>query len=81
MKPIHALNKSGVVFSWTEEADKAFKKIKKKLTSSPVISFPDFTLPFSLTTDASDRACGAILMQETADGKKRIVAVASKTFS
>ena len=81
MKPIHALNKSGIVFAWTPEADRAFKKIKKKLTTSPVISFPDFALPFSLTTDASDRACGAILMQEAANGKKRIVAVASKTFS
>ena len=81
MKPIHHLNKSSVPFEWTQEAEEAFLKIKKKLTSSPIISFPDFNLPFSLTTDASDRACGAILMQETPCGKKKIVAVASKTFS
>ena len=81
MKPIHNLNKADVVFEWTEEANKAFQKIKKKLTSNPIISFPDFNLPFTLTTDASDRACGAILMQETPCGKKKIVAVASRTFS
>ena len=81
MKPLHKLNKGNEPFQWTDEANKAFIKIKKKLSSSPVISFPDFSLPFSLTTDASDRACGAILMQETPNGKKKIVAVASKTFS
>merc|ERR1711914_56622 len=38
MKPIHHLNKSSVPFEWTQEAEEAFLKIKKKLTSSPIIS-------------------------------------------
>ena len=44
MKPIHHLNKSSIPFEWTTEAEEAFLKIKKKLTSSPIISFPDFNL-------------------------------------
>ena len=81
MKPIHNLNKGQGTFKWTDEAEKALKKIKRKLTTSPVISFPDFGLPFTLTTDASDRACGAILMQEHPNGKKSIIAAISKTFN
>ena len=81
MKPIHDLNKGSDAFKWTDEAEKALKKIKRKLSTCPVISFPDFSLPFSLTTDASDRACGAILMQEHPNGKKSIIAAISKTFN
>ena len=81
MYPIHNLNKGKEPFVWTKEAEKALKKIKEKLTTSPIISFPDFSLPFSLTTDASDRACGAILMQEHPNGKKSIIAAISKTFN
>ena len=81
MKPIHNLNKGKNTFQWTDEAEKALKKIKRKLTTSPVISFPDFSLPFTLTTDASDRACGAILMQEHSNGMKSIIAAISRTFN
>ena len=81
MAPIHELNRETKSFIWTERANIAFEKIKKRLASPPVISFPDFDQPFTLTTDASDVACGAILMQETEGGHKRIIAVASRTFN
>lgn len=81
MTPIHELNRAGKPFAWTEQADKAFNKIKKRLSSPPVISFPDFDQLFTLTTDASDTACGAILMQEDDRGKKKIIAVASHIFN
>ena len=79
--PINELNKPGRTFVWTEGAYKAFNKIKKRLASPPIISFPDFTGLFTLTTDASDIACGAILMQENKHGRKKIIAVASHTFN
>ena len=63
------------------EANKAFKKIKDRLSSPPVISFPDFSQLFTLTTDTSDIACCAILMQEAENGRKKIIAVASHTFN
>ena len=81
MAPINELNKPGRTFVWTEGANKAFNKIKKRLASPPIISFPDFTGLFTLTTDASDIACGAILMQENKHGQKKIIAVASHTFN
>ena len=40
MAPINELNKPGWTFVWTEGANKAFNKIKKRLASPPIISFP-----------------------------------------
>jgi hypothetical protein len=48
---------------WTPEAEKAFRKIKKALTSDPVLRAPDFSCPFLLQTDASDTGLGAVLSQ------------------
>ena len=70
MGPIHELNKTNKTFTWTERADMVFPKIKYRLSSPPIISFPDFSQLFTLTTDASDVACGAILMQVADNGKK-----------
>ena len=70
MGPIHELNKVYKTFAWTERADMAFQKIKKRLFSLPVISFPDFSRLFTPTNDASDVVCGVILMQE-ADNRKK----------
>ena len=81
LSPIHELNKVNNPFAWTERADKAFQKIKKRLSSPPVISFTDFSRLFTLTTDASDVACEVILMQVADNGKKDIIAVASRTFN
>ena len=81
MSPIYEINKVNKPFAWTERADKAFEKIKKRLSSPPAISFPDFSRLFSFTTDVSDVVCGAILMQEADNGKKNIIAVASRTFN
>ena len=41
-------------FSWTEECNKSFKKLKDLLCSAPVLSYPNFKHEFILQTDASD---------------------------
>ena len=44
------------------------------------MSFPDFQKDFIVVTDASEVACGCVVMQEH-NGKQVVVAAASSTFS
>lgn len=54
--------------------------MKIALTTSPVLAFPDFSLPFHLYTDASGGAVGMILGQEQ-NGCQRVVAYAGRTLT
>jgi hypothetical protein len=55
--------------------------MKKALTETPVLIHPDFKKDFTLYTDASGFAMGAVLEQIGEDGKSHPVAYASKTLS
>ena len=43
------------------------------MISSPILAFPDYSLPFELHTDTSGQALGYILMQKYPDGTKRVI--------
>ncbi|KAG1174195.1 hypothetical protein G6F36_011270 [Rhizopus arrhizus] len=53
---------------WTDECQKSFDMIKKKLSSAPVLINPDMDKPFRIECDASDFAVGAVLLQEETKG-------------
>ncbi|MCO5569587.1 hypothetical protein L7F22_023302 [Adiantum nelumboides] len=74
--PLHALTHKGVTFKWTKKEITAFKHLKEKLTSDPVIILPDLLKPFVVQCDACGNSLGAVLMQ---DG--RVVAYESRVFS
>lgn len=61
--------KTSGAFTWTAEAEKAFKDLKVRFTSAPILTLPDPSLPFVVEVDASDVAVGAILSQRRDDGK------------
>ena len=70
-------------FVWTDECQKAFQELKTKLTSPPILSYPDFTPSagkFIIDCDASDVSLGAILSQ-IQDGKEVIIAYGSKCLN
>ncbi|KAF4650241.1 hypothetical protein FOZ61_000500, partial [Perkinsus olseni] len=48
---------------WGDLQDQAFLVLKVGLASLPSLSYPDFDVPFTLCTDASDYAIGAVLEQ------------------
>lgn len=64
--------------TWTGEHQKRLDMLIHRLTSPPVMAFPDFTKPFVLHTDASQEGLGAVLYQEQ-DGKLRVLGYASRT--
>ncbi|CAM4693719.1 unnamed protein product [Lepidochelys olivacea] len=66
---------------WTEKRQKAFNQLKATLLSDPVLRAPDFDKPFLVTTDASERGVGAVLMQEEPDQEFHPVVFLSKKLS
>jgi hypothetical protein len=47
-----------------DEQQKAFEKVKDMISKEARLSYPDFSKPFDLYTDASDLQLGATLVQE-----------------
>ncbi|CAM4425854.1 unnamed protein product [Lepidochelys kempii] len=66
---------------WTGKCQKAFYKLKATLMSDPVLRAPDFDKPFLVTTDASERGVGAVLMQKGPDQEFHPVVFLSKKLS
>ncbi|CAN6583894.1 unnamed protein product [Malus baccata var. baccata] len=58
----HLLQKD-VPFNFNEACEEAFKHLKTLLTSAPIITPPNWSIPFELMCDASDYAIGAVLGQ------------------
>ena len=76
--PLHELTrKTSRGFHWGPSCQQAFEILKKKLTSSPILAYPDFSLPFLLQTDASDTAIGAVLSQ-VQEGQEHVIAYWSR---
>ncbi|GBP33084.1 Retrovirus-related Pol polyprotein from transposon 17.6 [Eumeta japonica] len=63
IKPLTNLTRKGEKFIITDEVKRAFKQSKDLITNAPVLSYPDHNSTFTLTTDASDKALGAVLSQ------------------
>src|SRR5699024_2401045 len=67
-------------FEWLSKHDEAFKVLREKMSSEPVVRLPDLSRPFIVKTDACDTGMGAILLQEV-DGQRHVVEYASKRFN
>ncbi|XP_057201512.1 uncharacterized protein LOC130561305 [Triplophysa rosa] len=65
---------------WTERCQQAFTQVKAALCGGPLLHSPNFSLPFFLQTDASDRGLGAVLSQEMG-GEERPVLYISRKLS
>ena len=65
--PISNLLQKKAPFTWGTNEAKAFSDIKKAITQGPILRLPDPDLPFTVTTDASDKAIGAVITQRMLD--------------
>ncbi|KAK7992138.1 hypothetical protein PG988_000932 [Apiospora saccharicola] len=65
-----------------EDARRAWKILKRKLTATVDLAFPDYARPFILRVDSSRQVgVGAALYQEQPDGKIRPVLFLSRVYS
>ena len=64
----------------TREAKVVVWELKEKISSAPVLVFPDFDKPFLLETDVSKEGLGAVLSQKQDDGCYHPVAFGSRTL-
>ncbi len=68
-----------VPFHWNAPQDKSFNDLKSALINASALAFLDYSVPFSLHTDASDLGLGAVLLQPDARGKYHAFEYASRT--
>jgi len=62
--PLMRMKAKKVEFSFGEPERVAFNKLKDALCESPILRYPDFELPFYISTDASGYGLGAVLFQK-----------------
>ena len=78
--PLHSLTKKNAEFVWSEECQLVFDSLKQKLTTAPVLVYPNFNQSFVLETDTSIKGLGTVLSQRQ-DDQLHPVAFASRALS
>eukprot|EP00820_Chromera_velia_P029680 Cvel_12563.t1-p1 / transcript=Cvel_12563.t1 / gene=Cvel_12563 / organism=Chromera_velia_CCMP2878 / gene_product=Retrovirus-related Pol polyprotein from transposon, putative / transcript_product=Retrovirus-related Pol polyprotein from transposon, putative / location=Cvel_scaffold826:34113-36770(-) / protein_length=705 / sequence_SO=supercontig / SO=protein_coding / is_pseudo=false len=84
--PLHELlkpaDKEGrpLPLQWGEEAEAIFTELKRRLTTPPILAFPDMNRPFTVKPDACKVSVGGLLTQEV-NGKEVVIAYASRALS
>ncbi|PLW40770.1 hypothetical protein PCANC_13537 [Puccinia coronata f. sp. avenae] len=83
--PLHDLTGGNVtkrqVIQWFPLHEKAFLELKRALVTAPVLLMPDSMKPYTIETDASDFAIGAVLLQLGLDNLPHPVAFESSKLN
>jgi len=65
---------------WNQETEAAFRELKHRFTTAPILAHFDPKKPVLIETDASDFALGAVLSQRSEEGRLHLVAFHSRKF-
>ena len=76
--PLSELLKEVVPWEWGSKEQKAFDQLKQIFTTDPVLILPKPELPYTITTDASGFAIGAVLQQDHGKGLQPIAYISKK---
>ena len=80
-RPLHKLTCKDTRFDLSPECQIAFQELKQRLSSAPVLAYPNFDAQFVLETDASIKGLGAVLSQAQEGGNLHPVGYASRAPS
>jgi hypothetical protein len=58
------LQRKGKKFQWTEECERSFQRLKKLLTSAPILNIAYPNKDYVVCTDACKEGLGGVLSQE-----------------
>ncbi|UYV70935.1 K02A2.6-like [Cordylochernes scorpioides] len=79
--PLNQLLVKGQDFVWDCSQERAFRKLKKLLTTQPILAAYNVRKPTMVSSDASSYGLGAVLKQEGKNGIWRPVAYSSRTMT
>jgi hypothetical protein len=80
-KPLQDMLRGNSAFKWENDQQSAFNQLKEKLTTGPILAYPDFERPFVLQCDASRMGRGAVLSQKDKNGNERVIQYMSRVTS
>ncbi|GBG77240.1 hypothetical protein CBR_g23568 [Chara braunii] len=70
--PLRRLLRKETIWKWDKDCTFAMKKLKQALIDYPVLKVADPSLPFVVTTDASQYGIGAVLQQDDGNGYRPV---------
>ncbi|GBG70850.1 hypothetical protein CBR_g8150 [Chara braunii] len=70
--PLRRLLKKEAIWQWDKDCTSALKKLKRALIEYPVLKVADPSLPFVVTTNASQYGIGAVLQQDDGNGYRPV---------
>ena len=79
--PLNLLTRKNKPWNWTSLQQNTFDELKCIFFSAPVLQIPDMSRPFSIMTNASLLAAGAILLQPNANQDLHPCTYFLRTFS
>ena len=79
-RPLHDLTRKDKPFEWNSEADNAFKELKRKLMTAPLLSHPIRGQEFRVLVDTSKTSVGFIL-EQTQNGENKVICYGGKSLS
>ncbi|GBG59787.1 hypothetical protein CBR_g54891 [Chara braunii] len=70
--PLRKLLRKETIWKWDKDCTSAMKKLKQALIEYPVLKVAERSLPFVVTTDASQYGIGAVLQQDDGNGYRPV---------
>ena len=71
--PLTKLTQKHAQFTWSDDCEKSFQELKRRLTTAPVLALPVAGIDYVVYSDASRKGLGCVLMQQN-----KVIAYASR---